>query len=369
MKLLALMKKEFHRFFHDPRLIVTILLPGIVIFLLYNVIGSLVNTQEKYDYKVYVAGDAAYAQVIKAAVEADGSGSTVELVFAAEEEGKAAVQKGEASALLVFSENFTPAAGSSVQIWYGGSDESLSFYNLATAVLQGIAQANTFSVEGHSFEPEENFAKMFIAGLLPFLVVTFVFSACMSVTLESVAGEKERGTLATVLVTSAKRFQIALGKIFPLACISMLGALSSFLGTALSMPKLMGLSLNMLGAYGFWNYFLIFLLIVSFVPLIVSLIAVVSTYSKSVKEASAYTGMLMILSLVLTLVATFVPALGDWTVAIPVLNSVVSMQALLAGALPVWQSLVSVGVNLAFTAVLVFAMTMMLSDERIMFGK
>ena len=34
MKLLALIKKEFHRFFHDPRLIVTMLLPGLVIFLL-----------------------------------------------------------------------------------------------------------------------------------------------------------------------------------------------------------------------------------------------------------------------------------------------------------------------------------------------
>ena len=43
MKLLALMKKEFLRFFRDPRLIITMLLPGILIYAIYSLIGSFVN--------------------------------------------------------------------------------------------------------------------------------------------------------------------------------------------------------------------------------------------------------------------------------------------------------------------------------------
>ena len=39
------------------------------------------------------------------------------------------------------------------------------------------------------------------------------------------------------------------------------------------------------------------------------------------------------------------------------------------GGLLVWQSFLAVGVNLLFTALLVFLMTKMLSSERIMFGK
>ncbi len=368
MKFLALIKKEFYRFFHDPRLIVTMLLPGIVIFLLYSVLGEEFNREEEArQYRVYLVGDSAAAEAIADAAKENGDG--VEWLYtddasAAREE----VRDGKASALLVFSENFDASPAGHVDIVYDASDEtSTAFYSLAAAVLNIYGMR--FTVTAESVTGAEALGMQVLCNILPLLIVVFVFSACMSVTLESVAGEKERGTLATVLVTSAKRSHIALGKIFPLACISMLGALSSFLGTALSMPKFMGLSLNMLGTYGFWNYFLILLLIMSVVPLIVSLIAVVSAYSKSVKEASAYTGMLMILSLVLTLVAVFVPALGNWTVAIPVLNAVVAMQGLLAGALPVWQSLVSVGVNLALTAVFVFVMTMMLSDERIMFGK
>ena len=117
--------------------------------------------------------------------------------------------------------------------------------------------------------------------MLPFLVVIFIFAACMSITLESVAGEKERGTLATILITSAKRSHVALGKVIPLSCISAIGATSSFLGVALSMPKLMGMNVGgFIGSVGFLGYFLLFLLILSVVPLIVSLVSVVSTYSK-----------------------------------------------------------------------------------------
>ncbi len=368
MKFLALVKKEFHRFFHDPRLITTMLLPGLVIFLLYSVLGEALNTKaEARHYDVYLVGDSAVTRVIAQAATAGGD-SVEWRRLGDEEEAMDAVREGKATAVIKFSENFDAAEGGKVEIFYDASNEvSAAFYSLATAALN--AYGMRFTVAAQSLTSAETIGMQVLCSILPLLIVTFVFSACMSVTLESVAGEKERGTLATVLVTSVKRSHVALGKIFPLACISMLGALSSFLGTALSMPKLMGLSLNMLGAYGFWNYFLILLLILSVVPLIVSLIAVVSAYSKSVKEASAYTGMLMILSLILSLVATFVPKMGNWTVAIPVLNTVVFMQELLAGALPVWQSLVSAGVNLVLTAALVFVMTKMLSDERIMFGK
>lgn len=208
-----------------------------------------------------------------------------------------------------------------------------------------------------------------MSGLLPFLVVIFIFSACMSVTLESVAGEKERGTLATILITSARRTDVALGKVIPLSCMSAIGATSSFLGVVLSLPKLMGMSIGgFMTSFGFLSYLALFLLILSVVPLIVSLVSVVSTYAKSVKEASAYTSVVMILTMVLSIVSAFVSGIGDWIVAIPVLNAVVCMQSVMTGSIMIWQTFVSVGINLVYTALLVFAISKMLSSERIMFG-
>ncbi len=368
MKLVALIKKEFHRFFHDPRLIVTILLPGIVIFLLYTLLGNIIHTEESREMKVYLSGNSAVVEVLEQQIKE--SGDKVEwLPLENEEEARAAVKEGEATAILTFSENFDLfGEGARAGIVYdSGSENGSYFYGLVTSVL--ISVGMRFPIDVQTVNDSADMGREILTSLLPFLVVTFVFSACMSVTLESVAGEKERGTLSTILATSVKRSHIALGKIIPLSCISAIGAASSFLGVVLSLPKLMGLDAAMFTGYSFISYLLLFLLILSFVPLIVSAIATVSTLSRSVKEASAYTSVLMILVMIVSIVSLIVAQFGDWVVAVPVLNAVTAMGQILSGMLPVWQSLVSVGVNLVFTALLVWLIAKMLSSERVMFGK
>ena len=381
MKLLALMKKEFARFFGDPRLLITMILPGVLIYLIYSLMGNAIfGGEERYEFRVYVSGESAVVDVIDG--EVTRSGWTAEFVYLPAEGAQTAeealeqVQSGQADALLVFSEGFDEAiagaGGESVPTagltYNSESDGSAAFAALAGGILENYGRPFAFTMSDSA--ESVDFARSMMAGLLPFLIVIFVFSACMSVTLESVAGEKERGTLATVLVTSARRTDIALGKVLPLSCVSLIGAASSFLGVILSLPTLMGISVDAaVAGVGALGYVMLFLLIVSVVPLIVSAIAVVSTLSHTVKEASGYTSVLMILMMVLSILAAFVSGIGDWAVAIPVLNAVVSMQSVLTGAMGVWQCLVSVGLNLVYTALLVFAIARLLSSERVMFGK
>ena len=104
------------------------------------------------------------------------------------------------------------------------------------------------------------------------------------------------------------------------------------------------------------------------VPLIVAAIATVSTLSRSVKEASGYTSVIMILVMVLSVVASFVPGIGNWVVAVPVLNAVAAMQGVLTGAAQVWMCLTAVALNLVYTALLAFLISRLLSSERVMFG-
>ena len=61
--------------------------------------------------------------------------------------------------------------------------------------------------------------------------------------------------------------------------------------------------------------------------------------------------------------------IGGWVTAVPVLNAVVAMQGILTGAPVVWQCLVSVLANLAYTAILILVIARLLSSERVMFGK
>ncbi len=380
MKLAALIKKEFHRFFHDPRLIVTMLLPGILIYVIYSIMGGVIHDHaaaEDYKFNVYVQGQSEAIETIETAAEQarllpaetvylkaavdlshiayydkNGEGKTVYDAAAAQE----AVKNGDITAFLCFSEEGT------LTIYYRSVDgESSAFRAFVLDVMHFYDELDLSDVEA--------FTASFTSGILPFIVVVFIFSACMSITLESMAGEKERGTLSTVLVTSVKRYQITLGKVIPLSCIASIGAASSFIGVACSMPSLMGVSIGgVFGSIGFVGFLLLFLLILSVVPLIVSLICVVSAYAKSVKEASAYTSVVMILIMILSLVSTFLSGIGAWTVAVPVLNAVVCMQGILAMNMSIWQSVVSVVLNFVYTALLVLLISKMISSEKIMFG-
>lgn len=71
---------------------------------------------------------------------------------------------------------------------------------------------------------------MIFSSMLPMLLMIFLFTGCMSVAPESIAGEKERGTIATLLVTPVKRSHIAIGKIIALSIIALLSGISSTLG-------------------------------------------------------------------------------------------------------------------------------------------
>ena len=358
-------------------------MPGLLIYLIYTVMGSAIfggEEQTDYAFKVYVSGESQAVTYIDAAVQE--SGYEAEYIYLPaegvdEETARSEVQEGKASALLAFSEGFDGAivdTGASegvpsALLYYNSEDAASSaFASLAGAVLDAYGRSFVFTMQ-NSVEAAD-IAQTMMAGLLPMLIVVFVFSACMSVTLESVAGEKERGTLSTILVTSARRTDIALGKVLPLSCVSLIGAASSFLGVALSLPTLMGISVDAaVAGVSALGYALLFLLIVSVVPLIVGAIATVSTLSRTVKEASGYTSVLMILMMVLSIVTAFVSGIGGWVTAVPVLNVVVAMQGILTGAPVVWQCLVSVLANLAYTAILILVIARLLSSERVMFGK
>ncbi len=385
MKLKALMQKEFRRFFGDPKLIITLILPGILIYFIYSLMGGLIwDRPVSHDYNVLVYGEStAVESLMQSSFGEDLTLTRTDDKDAAVEE----VKSGNITALISFSENFDEEVASydpqsglpapQVEIFYRSADDaSSSFYTAATALLSAYegSISNCFDVNlgdtQYDFSSTSEVIMTVLGGLLPFLVVTLIFSSCMSITLESVAGEKERGTLATILVTSAKRSDIALGKVIPLSCIAAIGALSSFLGIALSMPQLMGLDMGgMLVEYAFGDYLLLLGLIVSIVPLIVSIMTAISTYAKSVKEASSFSGVIMIVVMVLSLVSTFVASLGDWVCCIPVLGTVVAVQRILEGGAALLVGLVAIAVNLVVTALFILLTAKMLSSERIMFGK
>ncbi len=388
--ILTIMKKELARFFGDKRTVAGVLLPGVMIYVLYSfmgtAMGSVFGVEEDYVPSIQAVR---LPQSIAALADSAGMALTE-----GEEAGLPAamdqVAGQELDLLAVFPEDFDQAVADysvasgepapHVEVYYSSvSTASQSAYMAFTGLLDSYESllANKFDVnagEGvYDLATAEESTGALFAMLMPMLLMMFLYSGCSAVAPESIAGEKERGTIATMLVTPIRRSDIAVGKILALAVITVLSGASSALGTILSLPNLMGGAAGEMDAniYGVRDYLLLAAVILSTVLLLVTLVALLSAFAKTVKEAQTYAVPLMILVMVLGITGMFGGGASQnlAVYAIPLYNSVQCIVGIFSFSLLGQAVALTAAVNGAATLLGVFVLTRMFNSEGIIFGK
>lgn len=372
---LTIMKKEFARIFKDRRLVLSLILPGVLLYCIYSllggVIGDMVSPDKNQTYKIAVVD-------LPASFEADfGAVPSVTLEKISKDELESAKQRvtdGEIDAVADFSA-YTAAGGTApgVEIYYNSTETvSSGAYKILYTVLSA-RQTTNFYIASADIASDKDVTSMMLSMIAPMLLVTFIYAGCMSLVPESIAGEKERGSFATMLVTPVKRSHIALGKIISLSAASLISAACSFAGIVLSLPKMFqseGSGLNFSAAsYGVSDYLLLLFVIIATTLVIVALMSLLSTLAKSVKEATSYAGPLMIIILVAAMSnMLFGDKIGSWAYFVPILNSVKAMSEIFSSAAKTWQVLAASLTNFAAAGALSFALAKMFDSEKIISG-
>lgn len=392
--MMTVMKKELTRFFTDRRMVLTtLLMPGIMIYLLYSLMGQGFSSQyeDSEDFKAQVQVEA-LPESMRQIWEQDVPLEYAELSGAqGKEEALEALSGGEGEYHLVvsFPEDFDAKVAKyqvssglpapAVEIYYNSSDtDSQSAYGIMTGMLDSYesALANKFDInpEGEDYDlaSEEDLSAQVFSMMVPMLMMAFLFSGCMAIAPESIAGEKERGTIATLLVTPLKRSHLALGKVVSLSIIAILCGLSSFLGMMLSLPKLMGDgALINANVYGFQDYLLLLLVILSTVLVIVAVVSIVSAFAKNVKEATGWVTPIMIVSMLLgvtSMVESLCKTEPMWFL-IPLYNSVQCMNGIFSLKMDMVNLAVTVASNVFYAGIGVVILTKMFDSEKVMFSK
>lgn len=384
--MLTIIKKEFARFFEDKRMVfTTVLMPGLMIYILYTFMGKGMMREFSTD-DTYVAS--AYVQNMPEELSPALRGLSVEWTELSEgetESAKAAVTAREADLLLVFPADFSASvakyqvsdgAAPNVAIYYNSTEaESTKLYGVIGGVLDAYEQGmvNKFDVnaggEVYDLASEKDATGQVFAMLLPLLLMTFLFSGCTSIAPEAIAGEKERGTIATLLVTPMKRSALALGKIVSLSSIALLAGLSSFLGTMLSLPNLMG---DMDASVYVWSDYLLLLgIILTTVLVLVALMSIISACAKNIKEAGTANAPLMIVSMGVSL-STMFGGTGEKSLGlfcIPLYNSVQCMHGIFSFQYAPGQIVVTMVSNLVYALLLTWVLTRLFNSEKVMFAK
>ncbi len=181
-------------------------------------------------------------------------------------------------------------------------------------------------------------------GFIPYLFIILCFTGAMYPAIDLTAGEKERGTLETLLCSPAARSELVMGKFLVVLSASLAtvgAALVSMAGTALiggrswmhltaatqggtfptvSIPGVIGVLILVLPLAMFFS----------------ALLMTIALFAKSHKEAQTYVSPLMILA-ILPAAAVMIPGLELTTglALVPILNIALVSKELVAGSFPV----------------------------------
>lgn len=197
-------------------------------------------------------------------------------------------------------------------------------------------------VEAVATTEAKEFGGDVVSTLLPYLLVVFAFFGGMSLAADSVAGEKERGTLETLLVSPAGRVQIALGKLLSMAAVCLASSVSGLVGLLLVVLPGFELSKPLLKGGIHVSVGGTLASLVTMLPLVVMFAAVltaVSAFSRNQREANTYTSAISFVVMVPAIASQFIgfTDLGSklWIGFVPVLNSAMVIRQILMGE-PNW---------------------------------
>ncbi|MEQ1935632.1 MAG: ABC transporter permease subunit, partial [Fimbriimonadaceae bacterium] len=244
---------------------------------------------------------------------------------------------------------------------------------LVSKQLPEIAADPLLLVENEVVVGKKGSAGAFLIQMLPYLIIIWAFFGGMAIVSDLVAGEKEKLTLETLLISPVKRSQIAIGKFLALSTISFSSCMSAMLGVLIMSKLKIGATQKLMeGGLGF-GLAEILAVIGTLIPLVCFLAALmiaISAYAKNMREAQSHLGLASFVVMMPMMMSQFIGysdfAKSIWINAIPILNSASIIRAALQGKTELVPVLISIIVNGALAAIMLTLATRMFQREKIL---
>jgi len=242
--------------------------------------------------------------------------------------------------------------------------------------------ARPFEIRTENVAPPEKVGGNTFGGFIPYLLILLSFTGVIYPAIDLMAGEKERGTLETLLCSPASRLDIVLGKFLLVLTVSLTTVACSLLSMTVSLlagglvmlgsgrmaAQLSGAagaalpSLDPLGLVG------VVILVLPLAVLFAAVALMISLFARTQKEAQTYIAPLVAVVL-LPAVAGMLPGveLGSALALVPVLNVALACKELVSGAWPWTQLALIFGSTCFYAAAALAGCVRMFSRESVLF--
>ncbi len=396
----AVFSKEMTRVFKDKKMVFSMfVLPVImmvgIFMLIFTLINNLQGDIKEHVSEVYVRNA---PQDFK-----DIIGSTEEMNMyyddaKAVDDIKNDIKNGDADILVVFPEGFSDIISDvsakevpQVCTYYNPSEDysseardrimgCLEVYRqkLITDRFGSAEAVMMFTIDSDNAESQimdnDKATGKILGMIVPYFVTMMIFASAMGLGVDSIAGEKERGTLAGLLLTPVRRVEIVMGKLVSLGVLSMMSALVYVVSMVVALPlgvggaggmQIEGFSISLSAV----QILEIIVLIIGLVLLYVAIIGLVCVLAKNIKEAQSYITPVYMIVIVVGLITMYTSDTTSMTgYMIPLFNSAVAFKGIFTGEITAVQYAVTAVITYGFAAILIGLTARAFKSEKVMFN-
>lgn len=394
-------KKEMARVFKDKKMVFSVfLLPVLIMVLIMSIVNGMVDNMmkdiEKHNPIVYVQNE---PQSFQEFLKMGKFKYEIKEIQGEKDRSKAEkeILEGEADLIIEFPENLDEQLAAykegdkipQIKTYYNPSEDfsSAAYEEISVGVLENYRQTllsmrvgnleniMVFTVNSDNedmvIQDDEKAGGKVLGMMLPYFITILLFAGALGIGGDMIAGEKERGTMASLLV-SPVRSSIALGKVTALMAISGLSSLVYVAVMAICAPMMMD---SMMGGGGNGldlhlnpqQLLLMGVLLIAIAFFYSSIIALLSVFAKSTKEANSYVMPVYMVVIIVGLLTMFQSGTPEtvkyW---IPIYNNALVLQGILTQEISTGAYLITMVENLLLGALFTGGIVQAFKSEKIM---
>jgi sodium transport system permease protein len=242
-------------------------------------------------------------------------------------------------------------------------DQRMTKLNIPAPVLQPV-QVETINVASAKEQIGDT-----IGGFIPYIFILFCFMGCMYPALDLITGEKERGTIETLLTVPASRFSILIGKTITIALVGVVAAVMTIGGMVVALNLGTGIPPSFMETLGdMLSFKFIFMLFAMLLPLSFFFAGVLSAMvvrTSSFKEAQSYVTPMSFVVIVPAMIAMMPGVELNFQLAfIPILNVALATKEIIGGTINLGHFAVIVLSLIVFATLAVFVSYQQFSQEK-----
>lgn len=255
--------------------------------------------------------------------------------------------------------------------------ENMTYEMLKEKGLDAEFIMNPIEVSWEDKSSKEESLGSFLGQILPLLLITTIMLGALYPAIDITSGEKERGTLETLLTLPVRNDELIMGKFLAVSTIAIVSAILNLISMAIMGGFMMGMmnssgegstSVDLAGFIP--AIFIVVLCIIAFTLFISAVIMCITTFAKSFKEANNYSTPLLLVVMLACYIG-FIPNIEFTSLlaAVPVVNICLLISNILVFKYEFSLIIIVLVTNVAYAAIAIWVLSKIYDSEDIVFGE